>query len=360
MNETHSRTTFEKCRELLARLETEHTLPRPEWRELILGRDPELQAEAARRAMAVRRRIYGSRVFLRGLVEFTNFCKNNCCYCGIRAGNSNARRYRLTEKEILDSAAHGYELGFRTIVLQGGEDPAFGDDKLARIVEKLKSAHPDCAVTLSCGERPFEVYRRWKEAGADRYLLRHESADPAHYAKLHPASQILSTRLECLRMLRELHYQVGAGFMVGSPYQTVDSLTEDLVFLSGFKPEMVGIGPFIPHCDTPFAREKAGSVDLTVYLLSLIRLALPDVLLPATTALATLDPDGRRKGLFAGANVIMPNLSPPAVREKYLLYNNKAHTGLESAESYRQLIKSLAELGFEAGSDRGDHVRSEK
>ena len=352
--------SFEMCCELLSQLETEHALPRQAWRELICGHTPELQAEAARRAMAVRRRYYGNRVFLRGLVEFTNFCKNNCYYCGIRAGNPNAQRYRLTENEILDSADHGYGLGFRTIVLQGGEDPAFGDDHLARIVEKLKSAHPDCAVTLSCGERPFEVYRRWKDAGADRYLLRHESADPIHYAKLHPASQILSTRLECLRMLRELQYQVGAGFMVGSPYQTVDSLTEDLIFLSAFQPEMVGIGPFIPHCDTPFAREKAGSVALTVYLLSLIRLALPGVLLPATTALATLDPDGRRKGLFAGANVIMPNLSPPAVREKYLLYNNKAHTGLESAESYRQLIESLAELGFEAGSDRGDHIKELK
>ena len=360
MNGTSAGASFAKCCELLSQLETEHALPRTAWLELITRHTPEIRTEAARRAMAVRRRYYGNRVFLRGLVEFTNFCKNNCYYCGIRAGNQQAQRYRLTEKEILATADHGYELGFRTVVLQGGEDPAFGDDNLARIVEKLKAAHPDCAVTLSCGERPFEVYRRWKDAGADRYLLRHESADPVHYAKLHPVSQTLSTRLECLRMLRELHYQVGAGFMVGSPYQTLETLASDLIFLSGFKPEMVGIGPFIPHCDTPFAHEKAGSVDLTVYLLSLIRLALPDVLLPATTALATLDPDGRRKGLYAGANVIMPNLSPPAVREKYLLYNHKAHTGLESAESYRQLIKSLAELGFEAGSDRGDHVRSEK
>ena len=352
--------SFEKCCELLSLLETGHALPRESWRELICGHTPELQTEAARRAMAVRRRYYGNRVFLRGLIEFTNFCKNNCYYCGIRAGNSKAQRYRLSESDILAAADHGYELGFRTVVLQGGEDPAFGDDNLARIVEKLKAAHPDCAVTLSCGERPFEVYRRWKEAGADRYLLRHESADPAHYAKLHPASQILSTRLECLRMLRELHYQVGAGFMVGSPYQTVETLAEDLTFLSAFQPEMVGIGPFIPHCDTPFGHEKAGSVDLTVYLLSLIRLALPGVLLPATTALATLDPDGRRKGLFAGANVIMPNLSPPTVREKYLLYNNKAHTGLESAESYRKLIESLAGLGFEAGSERGDHIKELK
>ena len=360
MNEASSGASFAKCCELLSQLETEHSLPRRAWRELICSHAPDVQSEAARRAVIVRRRFYGNRVFLRGLVEFTNFCKNNCYYCGIRAGNPKVCRYRLTEKEILAAAEHGYELGFRTVVLQGGEDPGFGDDELARIVEKLKSAHPDRAVTLSCGERPFEVYRRWKDAGADRYLLRHESADPAHYAKLHPASQSLQTRLECLRMLRELHFQVGAGFMVGSPFQTVDSLAEDMLFLCGFKPEMVGIGPFIPHCDTPFAQEKTGSVELTVYLLSLIRLALPDVLLPATTALATLDPDGRRKGLFAGANVIMPNLSPPAVREKYLLYNNKAHTGLESAESYRQLIKSLAELGFEAGSDRGDHVRSEQ
>lgn len=358
MNRTIAGASFAKCCELLSQLETEHALPRQSWQTLILGQIPAVQEEAARRARAVRRRYYGSRVFLRGLIEFTSFCKNNCCYCGIRAGNPKAQRYRLTGNDILAAADHGYVLGFRTVVLQGGEDPAFGDDNLARIVEKLKAAHPDCAVTLSCGERPFEVYRRWKEAGADRYLLRHESADPVHYAKLHPASQTLQTRLECLRMLRELKYQVGAGFMVGSPHQTVETLSEDLTFLSEFKPEMVGIGPFIPHCDTPFAHEKSGSVEQTVYLLSLIRLALPRVLLPATTALASVDPDGRRKGLYAGANVIMPNLSPPAVREKYLLYNHKAHTGLESAESYKQLIKSLAELGFEAGPDRGDYARS--
>jgi len=342
---------------LLQRLETEHALPRNVWLELLRGHSPELQAAAARRAFAVRTRNFGNKVYLRGLIEFTNYCRNNCYYCGIRAGNPKAQRYRLTESEILAAGHHGYELGFRTVVLQGGEDPGFGDDALARVVEKLKAVHPDCAVTLSCGERPYEVYRRWKEAGADRYLLRHESANAGHYARLHPAGQILQTRLDCLQMLRELHFQVGAGFMVGSPYQTAETLADDLIFLSSFRPEMVGIGPFIPHCDTPFAQEKAGSVELTLYLLSLIRLMLPKVLLPATTALATLDPDGRRKGFAAGANVIMPNLSPPDVREKYLLYDHKAHTGLESADSFAKLIQSLAGLGFTAGPDRGDYPK---
>ncbi|MBQ9337687.1 MAG: [Lentisphaeria bacterium] len=342
---------------MLDRLETDHALLHDAWTELIRAQSPALQAEAARRAFAVRTRCFGNKVYLRGLIEFTSHCRNNCYYCGIRAGNPKAQRYRLTEDEILSAAGHGYELGFRTIVLQGGEDPGFGDDTLARVVEKIKAAHPDCAVTLSCGERPREVYRRWKDAGADRYLLRHESADAAHYAKLHPACQSLETRMECLQFLRELKYQVGAGFMVGSPFQTPETLAEDMAFLCRFRPEMVGIGPFIPHCDTPFAKEKPGSVGQTLFLLSLIRLALPTVLLPATTALATLDPDGRRKGFAAGANVIMPNLSPEDVREKYLLYNHKAHTGLESADSFAKLIQSLAALGFSAGRDRGDHPK---
>ncbi|MBO4648880.1 MAG: [FeFe] hydrogenase H-cluster radical SAM maturase HydE [Lentisphaeria bacterium] len=357
MNTNTRSTSSGELENLLNRLETEHSLPREAWLELLRGHSPELQAEAAHRAFALRTRHFGNKVYLRGLIEFTNYCRNNCYYCGIRAGNPKAQRYRLTESEILAAGHHGYELGFRTVVLQGGEDPGFGDDAMARVVEKLKAAHRDCAVTLSCGERPFEVYRRWKEAGADRYLLRHESANADHYAKLHPAGQILQTRLECLQSLRELNFQVGAGFMVGSPYQTAETLADDLIFLGRFRPEMVGIGPFIPHCDTPFGQKKAGSVELTLYLLSLIRLMLPKVLLPATTALATLDPDGRRKGFAAGANVIMPNLSPPDVREKYLLYDHKAYTGLESADSFAKLIQSLAGLGFTAGPDRGDHPK---
>lgn len=344
--------------ELLSRLEKEHRLTHGDWLDLLGSMTPEIREEASKRARRLRARHYGNHVFLRGLVEFTNFCKNDCYYCGIRAGNVKAHRYRLSEAEILAAGDHGYELGFRTMVLQGGEDPAFGDECLARIVEKFKLSHPECAVTLSCGERPKEVYRRWKEAGADRYLLRHESANAAHYAALHPARQTLSSRMECLHHLRELGFQVGAGFMVGSPFQTAGTLADDLIFLGEFHPEMVGIGPFIPHRDTPFAQEKAGSVEMTLFLLSLIRLMLPEVLLPATTALATLDSEGRWKGLDAGANVIMPNLSPPAVREKYLLYNNKAHTGLEGAESFTQLIQSLAGHGYQAGPERGDYPRS--
>lgn len=359
MNNQETAVFSGKLHDLLFRLRTEHTLPRADWLELLRGHTPALQAKAAELAFSVRQKFYGNKVYLRGLVEFTSYCRNNCYYCGIRAGNAKAERYRLTGSEILSACSHGYELGFRTMVLQGGEDPGFGDDNLARIVGQIKKRHPDCAVTLSCGERPFEVYRRWKEAGADRYLLRHESANAEHYSKLHPAGQTLASRLECLQMLRDLHFQTGAGFMVGAPFQTPETLADDLIFLSEFRPEMVGIGPFIPHCDTPFAGKPAGSVDLTLYLLSLIRLTLPKVLLPATTALASLDPDGRRKGFAAGANVIMPNLSPPEVREKYSLYNHKAHTGLESADSFNALIQSLAGLGFSAGSDRGDYPQEQ-
>lgn len=299
---------------------------------------------------------FGRQIFVRGLIEFTNYCKNDCYYCGIRRSNKNAARYRLTQEEILECCRAGYRLGFRTFVLQGGENYFYSDEDIAAIVRAIKAQHPDCAVTLSIGERSRETYALWKQAGADRYLLRHETADCAHYAKLHPAELSAKNRQNCLYTLKELGYQAGAGFMVGSPYQTAENLADDLMFLQKLRPQMIGIGPFIPHHDTPFKDEPAGSVELTLVLLAVLRLLFPHVLLPATTALGTLAPGGRLLGIKAGANVIMPNLSPQNVRGKYLLYDNKLHTGAEAAEALNELQREVASIGYRIVSARGDYT----
>ncbi len=299
---------------------------------------------------------FGRQIFVRGLIEFTNYCKNDCYYCGIRRSNKNAARYRLTQEEILECCRAGYGLGFRTFVLQGGEDYFYSDEDIAAIVRAIKAQHPNCAVTLSIGERSRETYAMWKQAGADRYLLRHETADCAHYAKLHPAELSAANRQNCLYTLKELGYQAGAGFMVGSPYQTAENLADDLMFLQKLRPQMIGIGPFIPHHDTPFKDEPAGSVELTLVLLAVLRLLFPHVLLPATTALGTLAPGGRLLGIKAGANVIMPNLSPQNVRGKYLLYDNKLHTGAEAAEALNELQREVASIGYRIVSARGDYT----
>lgn len=299
---------------------------------------------------------FGRQIFVRGLIEFTNYCKNDCYYCGIRRSNKNAARYRLTQEEILECCHAGYGLGFRTFVLQGGEDYFYSDEDIAAIVRAIKAQYPNCAVTLSIGERSRETYALWKQAGADRYLLRHETADCTHYAKLHPAELSAQNRQNCLYTLKELGYQAGAGFMVGSPYQTAENLADDLMFLQKLRPQMIGIGPFIPHHDTPFKDEPAGSVELTLVLLAVLRLLFPHVLLPATTALGTLAPGGRLLGIKAGANVIMPNLSPQNVRGKYLLYDNKLHTGAEAAEALNELQREVASIGYRIVSARGDYT----
>ncbi len=332
-------------------------LKKEEFVELIrCADDPETREALAERAVEIRKKYYGDKVYTRGLIEFTNYCKNDCYYCGIRRSNRNAKRYRLTEEEILACCENGYELGFRTFVLQGGEDPYYTDDRMERIIRSMKEKYPECAVTLSIGERSMESYRRFREAGADRYLLRHETADEAHYRTLHPEEMSLQNRMECLRNLKALGYQVGAGFMVGSPNQTAECLAEDLLFLKDLEPQMVGIGPFIPHHDTAFAKEPAGSVELTLYLLSVIRILLPKVLLPATTALGTMDPRGREKGLAVGANVVMPNLSPVKNRKQYELYDNKICTGEEAAECRGCLSRRVESVGYHLVSDRGDAV----
>ena len=298
---------------------------------------------------------YGDRVFTRGLIEFSSCCKNDCLYCGLRRSNKNAERYRLSEEEILSCCDSGYELGFRTFVLQGGEDAHFTDDIFCDIIKKIKEKYPDCAVTLSLGERSRDSFQRLFDAGADRYLLRHETADKEHYSKLHPPEMSFDNRMRCLKDLKEIGYQVGCGFMVGSPYQTVDCLVKDLRFIKEFQPHMVGIGPFIRHKDTPFHDKPDGTLELTLFLLSVIRLLLPKVLLPATTALGTISHDGREQGLMAGANVVMPNLSPVSVRKKYLLYDNKICTGEEAAECRGCLQRRVESVGRRLVCERGDY-----
>lgn len=310
--------------------------------------------ELMRIASETRNKYYGKKIYIRGLIEFTNICKNNCLYCGIRCGNKAVNRYRLSQAEILGCVDHGAELGFNTFVLQGGEDSYFDDKRLCDIVYAIKEKYPECAVTLSVGERSYESYKALRSAGADRYLLRHETADKEHYSKLHPSEMSFENRIKCLYSLKELGYQVGAGFMVGSPYQTDECLVKDLLFLKQLEPDMVGIGPFIPQSESPFSDMPAGTAGLTLTMLALVRLMLPYVLLPATTALGTVSADARIAAFESGANVVMPNLSPPNHRADYALYNNKLFTGSEAAENLKELERQAAKAGYEIDMSRGD------
>lgn len=305
-------------------------------------------------AREVAKEWYSNQILTRGLIEFTNYCKNDCYYCGIRRSNKEADRYRLSKDEILDCCEEGYSLGFRTFVLQGGEDYHFQDEEICEIVAEIRSRFPDCAITLSIGERKKESYQKYFDAGANRYLLRHETADECHYRSLHPEELSLENRKKCLYDLRDIGYQVGCGFMVGSPNQTVDTLFKDLQFIKELKPHMVGIGPFIPQHETPLGNEAPGTLEQTLVLLAIIRLIHPKVLLPATTALGTIHPRGRELGVLCGANVVMPNLSPVAVRKKYALYDNKICTGDEAAECRHCLNGRMKSIGYEISVDRGD------
>lgn len=336
---------------------TQHTLSKTEYIELLnTWTDKKVQERLTQEAAALRQKYYGNKVFVRGLIEFTNYCKNNCLYCGIRRDNRQVERYRLTMEEILECCEQGAELGYQTFVLQGGEDPYFTDERMVEIIKTIKANYPNHALTLSIGEKSYDTYKKFKDAGADRYLLRHETANDAHYQKLHPKEMSLHNRMRCLYDLKSLGYQTGAGFMVGTPGQTMETLADDLIFLQELKPEMVGIGPFIPHHETPFAHEPSGSVELTLFLLSVIRIMLPSVLLPATTALGTAAGDGRERGMLAGANVVMPNLSPVKNRKMYELYDNKICTGDESAQCRMCLERRMSSVGFEVVSDRGDFI----
>lgn len=340
--------------ELITQIREHQSISREQFETLMTCEDAQVIDFLHQQAREVADGIYENKVYIRGLIEFTNYCKNDCLYCGIRRSNAKANRYRLTKEEILDCCKVGYELGFRTFVLQGGEDPYFTDDRICEIVSAIRAAYPDCAITLSIGEKEKESYERYYKAGANRYLLRHETADEAHYQYLHPKELSLAHRKQCLWELKEIGYQVGCGFMVGSPHQTKDTLYEDLMFIKELQPHMVGIGPFIPQQDTPFAKETAGTMEETLRLLSIIRLIHPHVLLPATTALGTIHPLGREKGIQAGANVVMPNLSPVEVRDKYKLYDNKICTGDEAAECRFCMQRRMESIGYEVVTDRGD------
>ena len=343
------------CEALIRTLDREHRLSGEAWERLFTEytpKDADFAIELARQRTLER---FGRKIWFRGIVEFSNICKCDCHYCGIRCSNHQVSRYRLSPEDILECCAEGYGAGFRTFVLQGGEDGWFTDERMCAIVREIKNKWPDCAVTLSLGERSRESYQAMFDAGADRYLLRHETADEDHYALLHPAKQTLSNRLRCLRDLKDIGYQTGCGIMVGSPGQTPQTLAKDMVFMQEFRPQMVGVGPFLPHKDTPFRGEKPGSVELTLFVLALCRLMLPGVLLPATTALGTAEADGRVRGVLAGCNVIMPNLSPASVRKKYMLYDNKAGSDLTAEEGIALLRQQMEAIGYEVVIGRGDY-----
>ena len=343
---------------LIDKLETNHTLSKEEFVQLIQNHTPEDAQYLFERARCLRQKYFGNGVFLRGLIEVSSYCHNDCLYCGIRHSNTLAERYRLTDEQIMSCCAQGHALGFRTFVMQGGEDGKFTDDRMVALISAIKQQYPGCAITLSLGERKRESYQRMFDAGADRYLLRHETADAAHYGKLHPEWMSHSKRMQCLQDLKEIGYQVGTGFMVGSPFQTAENLADDMLFIAQFKPQMVGIGPYIPHHATPFADQPAGTVERTLFMLGLLRLMIPSLLLPATTALGTLHPQGRELGLMAGANVIMPNLSPADDRSKYMIYDNKLATGAESAEGLKELNTIIESVGYHVEQSRGDAPRN--
>ena len=343
-----------RIKDIISKLAKDHSLTLEEYELLISERTDEAADELRRLAVETRKKHYGNSVYIRGLIEISNICKNDCLYCGIRRSNKDCERYRLTKEQILSCCDEGYALGFRTFVMQGGEDAYFTDERLCDIVSAIKGKYPDCAVTLSMGERSRKSYERLYAAGADRYLLRHETATAEHYEKLHPSEMRFEERMQCLRDLKDIGFQTGCGFMVGSPYQTYADIARDLKFIEEFKPQMCGIGPFIPHKATPFASFSAGTVELTCYLLSIVRLICPTVLLPATTALGSIEEGGRERGILSGANVVMPNLSPVDNRRKYELYDNKLYSNAESAQAKAELEKRIKSIGYEVVEARGD------
>jgi iron-only hydrogenase maturation rSAM protein HydE len=345
-------------RTIIDSLRSNHTLHAEEYHKLIACSDEQIINYLHQQARGATLEKFGNQIYIRGLLEISNCCTNNCYYCGIRKGNKNVKRYSLDKQTILDSCRKGHGLGFRTFVLQGGETTKTQDEKIIETIKEIHALYPDCAITLSLGEKPYETYLRFYEAGANRYLLRHETKNEDHYTKLHPLEMSPQNRLRSLEDLRKIGYQAGTGIMVGSPYQTIDNLVEDILFIEKFQPQMIGIGPFIPHEDTPFASYPAGSVRQTLILISILRLMNPNLLIPSTTALNSIDPKGRMKGILAGANVLMPNLTPIDRRKDYSLYNNKSSLGIESAEGLKELRDELSSIGYEVSTKKGDYVQN--
>lgn len=342
--------------DLIEKLEQNHELNFDEWVRLISSHTEEDSRIAADKARACAISNFSNKIYFRGIIEFSNYCKNDCLYCGIRKSNLSAERYRLSDDEILECCKEGYETGYRTFVLQSGEDFYYNDDRLVSLVSKIKNDYPDCAVTLSVGERTLTSYKKLFDAGATRYLLRHETADKNHYSSIHPKEMSFDNRINCLYELKDIGYQTGCGFMVGTPYQTDICLAEDMMFMQKFNPQMVGIGPFIPHSDTPFRNCPKGSVSKTLFMLSLTRLMLPRVLLPSTTALGTAEKTGRQEGVLCGCNVVMPNLSPLSVRKKYMLYNGKVGTSMSAKDGFENLKSQMEEINYKVIVSRGDYT----
>lgn len=342
-------------KKIVDKLYQTHNLSNDELYTLLCNRNEELTEYLAQKARQTAKSVYGNKIYIRGLIEITNYCKNDCYYCGIRHSNSNCDRFKLSAEEILQCCETGYQKGFRTFVMQGGENGGYSDSEITKIISLIRKKYPDCAITLSLGEKSKEVYKEFFDAGADRYLLRHETADENHYRKLHPQGMSLKHRKKCLFYLKEIGYQVGTGIMVGSPFQTIENIVHDFEFMKSLNPEMIGIGPFVSHKDTPFNNMENGSAEFTCYLLSILRLMFPHSLIPATTALGTILENGRELGILSGANVIMPNLSPVSTRKKYLLYDNKLATGLESCEGIEELKQQIKNIGYEIVCDRGDY-----
>ncbi len=340
--------------ELIQKLADEHILTQEEFVRLLSEMTDSDRKYLFDLSKETAQSYYKNAVYTRGLIEFSNYCKNDCYYCGIRKSNKNVSRYHLTREDILSCCESGYDLGFRTFVLQGGEDLSYSTKDFVDIIKSIREGFPDCAITLSMGERPYDDYKAFFDAGANRYLLRHETADDAHYGRLHPEEMTLKNRMDCLWQLKEIGYQVGTGFMVGSPYQTLETIAKDLLFIHELDPQMIGIGPFIPHHDTPFKDFAPGTMEMTLRLIAILRLMVPNALIPATTSLGTIHPQGREQGILAGANVVMPNLSPISVRKKYMLYDNKICTGEEAAECRFCLNNRMKSIGYEIVSDRGD------
>lgn len=343
--------------QLLEQLKRRERLSSEEYFYLLSNYDSSTLATANAMAKEVSQKQFGREIYLRGLIEISNYCHNNCYYCGIRAGNSTIERYRLSKEEIMECCLQGQALGFKTVVLQGGEDTRQTDTWITEVVTEIRKNFPELAITLSLGEHSAEAYQAFFQAGANRYLLRHETFNRSHYEKMHPSIMSYEHRIECLRTLKHIGFQTGTGMMVGAPFQTLENLVEDILFIQELEPQMIGIGPFLPQKDTPFGTYAKGSMELTLLLISIFRLLFPQALIPATTSLSTIAPNGREKGILAGANVLMPNLSPLEQRKKYMLYDNKVSLGAESAQAINELSLRLERIGYTISNQRGDYQK---